>query len=71
MDSAYYKLIEEANEISRLCTAVVKYADYKPAIKAATDVVIIDAIRELQRAQQMLREVQNRQEYANVLSMPG
>ena len=70
MDRAYYQLIEEAIDITQLSTAVVQNADYKPCIKAATDPIIIDAIKELQRTKNMLREVLNRQEYANVSSMP-
>ena len=70
MDRAYYQLIEEAIDITRLSTAVVQNADYKQAIKAATDPIIVDAIKELQRTKNMLQEVLNRQEYANVQSMP-
>ena len=70
MDRAYYNLIEKAIDITRLSTAVVQNADYKQAIKAATDPIIIDAIKELQRTKNMLQEVINRQEYANVQSMP-
>lgn len=71
MDRAYYQLIEEAIEITRLTTAVVQYADYKEVIKAATDPILIDAIKELQRTRNMLHEVLNRQEFANVQSMPA
>lgn len=70
MDRAYYQLIEEAIDITRLSTAVVQNADYKPCIKAATDPIIVDAIKELQRTKNMLQEILNRQEYANVQSMP-
>lgn len=70
MDRAYYQLIEEAVDITRLTTAVVQNADYKEAIKAATDPILIDAIKELQRTRNMLHEVLNRQEFANVQSMP-
>lgn len=70
MDRAYYQLIEEAIYITQLSTAVVKNADYKPCIKAATDPLIVDAIKELQRTKRMLQEVLNRQEFANVQSMP-
>ena len=69
MDRAYYQLIEEAIDITRLTTAVVQNADYKEVIKAATDPIIIDAIKELQRTRNMLHEVLNRQEFANVQSM--
>ena len=64
MDRAYYQLIEEAIEITRLSTAVVQNADYKPQIKSATDSIIIDAIKELQRTKNMLWEVLNRQNFA-------
>lgn len=70
MDRAYYNLIEKAIDITRLSTAVVQNADYKICIKAATDPIIIDAIKELQRTKNMLQEILNRQEYANVQSMP-
>ena len=70
MDRAYYQLIEESVDICRLSTAIVQYADYKEPIKATTDVIIIDVIKELQRTKQVLQEVLNRQEYANVNSMP-
>lgn len=66
MDRAYYQLIDEAIDITRLSTAVVRNADYKPCIKAATDPLIVDAIKELQRTKYMLQEVLNRQKYANV-----
>lgn len=64
MDRAYYQLIEEAIDITRLSTAVVQYADYKPCIKAATDPIIIDCIKELQRTKRMLEEVLKRQNLA-------
>lgn len=70
MDRVYYQLIEEAIDITRLSTAVVRNADYKQVIKAATDPLIIDAIKDLHRTNKMLQEVLNRQEHANVLSMP-
>lgn len=71
MDRAYYQLIEETNEASRLAIAVVRNADYKACIKEATDPVIIDAIKEAQRFQRYLQEILNRQEFVNVKSMPG
>lgn len=70
MDRAYYQLIEEGIEITRLATAIAKNADYKPCIKQATDPLVIDVIKELQRTQRTLQDVLNRQEYANVKSMP-
>ena len=69
MDRAYYQLIEESVDICRLSAAVVQNADYKEPIKVTTDVIIIDVIKELQRTKQVLQEVLNRQEYANVKSM--
>lgn len=70
MDKAYYQFIEKSIDVCRLSTAIVKNADYKPCIKVTTDVVIIDAIKELERTRRMLEEIINRQEYANVQSMP-
>jgi hypothetical protein len=71
MDRAYYQLIEETIEATRLATAVVQNADYKACIKEATDPIIIDAIKETQRLKRYLQEIINRQEYANVKSLPG
>lgn len=71
MDRAYYQLIEETNEATRLAIAVVQNADYKACIKEATDPIIIDAIKETQRLKRYLQEIINRQEFANVKSMPG
>lgn len=71
MDSAYYQLIEETMDASMLAVDVVLNANYKPCIKEATDPFIIDAIKETQRLERYLQEILNRQEYANVKSMPG
>lgn len=71
MDRAYYQLIEETIEATTLATAVVQNADYKACIKEATDPIIIDAIKETQRLKRYLQEIINRQEYANVKSLPG
>ena len=71
MDRAYYQLIEETIEATRLATAVVQNADYKACIKEATDPIIIDAIKETQRLKRYLQDIINRQEFANVKSMPG
>lgn len=70
MDRAYYQLIEETNEATRLAIAVVQNADYKACIKEATDPIIIDAIKETQRLKRYLQEIINRQEFANVKSIP-
>lgn len=64
MDRAYYQLIEEANEATQLAIAVVQNADHKECMKATTDVVIIDTIKEVQRLKRTLREVIKRQEIA-------
>lgn len=66
MDRAYYQLIEEANELTRLAIAVVKNADYKPCIKEATDPVIVESIKVTQYAIRTLTEVLTRQQHANV-----
>lgn len=71
MDRAYFQLIDETNEATRLAIAVVRNADYKACIKEATDPIIIDAIKETQRLQRYLQEIIKRQEYANVKSLPG
>lgn len=71
MDRAYYQLIEEINEATRLAIAVVQNADYKACIKEATDPIIIDAIKETQRLKRYLQEIIKRQSFANVKSMPG
>lgn len=70
MDRAYYQLIEETMEANILAIAIVRNADYKACIKKATDPIIIDAIKEIQRFRRYLKEILNRQEYANVKSMP-
>lgn len=70
MDRAYYQLIEKAIDITRLSTAVVRNADYKPCIKSATDPIIVDVIKDLQLTNNMLQDVLKRQELANVQSMP-
>lgn len=69
MDRAYYQLIEEANELTRLAVAVVKNADYKPCIKEATDGVIVESVKVTQYAIRTLTEVLSRQEYANAKSI--
>lgn len=71
MDRVYYQLIRESHDINDLALAVVVNADYKDCILKATDPIIIDAIKELQRTKNMLQEILNRQEYANNQSMPG
>lgn len=70
MGREYYQLIKEANELVRLSLAVVQNADYKPCIKAATDPFLLDALKDLQRAKRTLEEIRNKQEHANVTSMP-
>ena len=70
MDRAYYQLIKEANEATQLAIAVVQNADYKECIKATTDVVIIDTIKDVQRLKRMLQEVIKRQELASTQNQP-
>lgn len=48
----------------------MRNADYKEPIKAATDPLMVDCCKEANRLLQYLKEVLNRQEYANVQSMP-
>lgn len=61
MDRAYFNLLEQANDISRLAVAIVKNANYKDEIMNATAPVLIDAIHELMRSKNMLEEVVVRQ----------
>lgn len=65
MDRQYYQLIVEAIDITRLATAVVQNADYKPQIKAATDPYLIDATKTLQYTRDLLLEILDRQTDAN------
>lgn len=65
MDRGYYQLMVEANEVARMAIAVVQWADYKPCIKAVTDPIILDAIKEVQHTKRTLEEIMNRQEQAS------
>lgn len=65
MVRGYYQLMVEANEVVRLSIAVVQNADYKPCIKAATDPVLLDAIKEVQRVKRTLDEILKRQDLAS------
>lgn len=65
MDRQYYQLIVDSIYISRLATAVVQNADYKPQIKAATDPLLIDATKTLQYTRDLLLEILDRQTDAN------
>lgn len=65
MDRQYYQLIVDAIDITRLATAVVQNADYKPQIKAATDPLLIDATKTLQYTRDLLLEILDRQTDAN------
>lgn len=70
MDRAYYHLIDKCTEAVRLSTAIVRNADYKEAIRTATDPLMLDCCRRAEDLRRILEEVINRQEYANVMSMP-
>ena len=70
MDRVYYELIDMCTEAARLSTAIMRNADYKEPIKVATDPLMLDCCTEANRFLQYLKEVLNRQEYANVQSMP-
>lgn len=61
MDRAYFNLLEQANEISRLSVAIVKNANHKEEIMNATAPVLTDVIHELMRSRNMLQEVIVRQ----------
>lgn len=61
MDRAYFNLLEQANDISRLSVAIFKNANYKEEIMNATAPVLVDAIQELMRSKNMLQEVIVRQ----------
>lgn len=65
MDRVYFQIIREANDIVPLAIAIARNADYKECIKAATDPIAVDILKELQHTQRTLREVIERQEMAN------
>lgn len=71
MDRAYYQLIDRCAEAVRLSTAIVRNADYKDVIMTATDPLMPDCFRRVEDLVRTLQEVINRQEYANVNSMPA
>lgn len=71
MDRAYYQLIKECHEAIGLAIAVVQNADYKQCIKEATDPILIDTIKEVQRLKSYLNDVITRQVYANGHSKPA
>lgn len=71
MDSAYFQLIEGCNRATRLATYIAKNANYKEVIRTASDPIIVDGCKEVARLCSVLQEILNRQEYANVKSMPG
>lgn len=70
MDRAYFSLIDSCSEAVRLSTAIARNSNYKEAIRTATDPLIVDCCKEAARLIRTLQEVLNRQEYANVQSMP-
>lgn len=70
LDRAYFSLIDSCNEAVKLATVIACNANYKEAIQTATDPLIIDCCKEAMRLRRTLQEVLNRQEYANVKSMP-
>ena len=70
MDKAYFSLIDSCNEAVRLSTAIAMNSNYKEAIMTATDPLIVDCCKDASRLIRILQEVLNRQEYANVQSMP-
>lgn len=70
LDRAYFSLIDSCNEAVKLATVIACNANYKEAIQTATDPLIIDCCKEAMRLRMTLQEVLNRQEYANVKSMP-
>lgn len=65
MDRSYYQIIHEAHDISRMSVYIVQNADYKPEIKAVTDHLVIDIIKDMQRLNMTLQEVIKRQEIAS------
>lgn len=70
MDRAYFSLIDSCNEAARLSTAIARNSNYKEEIRMATDPLIVDCCKDAARLIRTLQEVLNRQEYANVQSMP-
>lgn len=70
MDRKYYHLISSCTEAVRLSTTIAQNADYKEAIRTATDPLMLDCCRRVSELNRILHEVLNRQEYAHVKSMP-
>lgn len=70
MDRAYFQLIDSCTEAVRLSTAIARNANYKEAIRTATDPFVVDCCRNAADLIRTLQELLNRQEYANVQSMP-
>lgn len=70
MYRAYFSLIDSCTEAARLSTAIARNSNYKEAIRTATDPLIEDCYKDAARLIRTLQEVLNRQEYANVQSMP-
>lgn len=71
MDRAYYQIIRETHDISILATAIVENADYKKAIKDATDPLVLEIITRLQHVNLMLQKVRDKQEWAYTQSKKG
>lgn len=70
MDKAYFTLIDTATEAVRLSTAIAMNANYKEAIRKASDPIIVDACKEASRIVRALQEVLNRQQHYNNMSIP-
>lgn len=61
MDRAYYQLQEECCENMRLAIELAMHANYWPAMKQATDLIINDLVKQTMSLQTALKEAIKRQ----------
>lgn len=61
MDRQYYQMTEAAIEVARLANAIARNADYKPEIKAATDLLLRNCVDDIARCRRTMEEVIKRQ----------
>lgn len=64
MDREYFQLIDICTEAVRLSTAIAKNANYKEAIRTATDLFVADCYKNAAGLIRMLNEVIERQKHA-------
>lgn len=67
MDRIYYQLIDAGVEITRLSNVIAKNADYKPCIRAMTDSVIVEAVKDLYHSVKVLQDIIKRQQYVSTI----